>query len=266
MNDQPEPLGAFEQRLLAELLVVRDEFSRSPLPSAEPPARTKAVKRLVRSGALAFAATAALAGVAFAVATSWIPALGARDRGSPSAATSPLPARLRLHFSVLTRPQSDLDRGPSTERALRLLTPGIVNEIHTDDIRVLRHEARRELTAILLPVGSYDTDARRAGAREGSGNSGLCLLLATFDRVTHQCYAPREATRIRLPSTNDGVIYGLVPDGVAAVQISYDRGRRVNAEVRDNLYLRRAPSASGRVSGIRWISQGDTNTGAALDE
>lgn len=252
MSDEPQPLGPFERRLLGELLVIHEECLHQARASAVR-VRSRAPRRLLRSTLLALVAATTIGGGAFAAKGVWDPILGGDDRGSPIAASSTLPASQRRRFGVLARPQTGHDRGQETERALRLLPSAIVDSIHTADVRVLFRDPRREVAAILVPVGKYDVDWARLRHR-GSGTNGLCLLFATArGAVTYRCHSSREATRIHMPATTAGWAYGLVPNGVAAVHISYARGREVRIGVHNNFYLSPIPRGVGLMTSISWV-------------
>lgn len=264
MSDEAYPMHPFEGRLLAELLVVHEAACGQPAPSRAAAGRRRGPRSLLRLTTLALIATTTLAGAAFAAKTIWNPLRGGHARGLPSTAPGAVPAFQRRQFGVLARPQNEVDRGPETERALRLLSPGFVDAIHISDVRVLFRNAERGLTAILLPVGSYGADYARLFGR-GSGTNGLCLLFtAPQGPVSNQCHSPGDAPRVRMPATTSGLAFGLVPDGVASVRIRYADGRHVDAPVDDNFYLARNPRGAGLFIGIRWLAH-DGGTVAALD-
>jgi hypothetical protein len=228
-------------------------------------------RRLTRVG---FAASLVIvaSGTAVAATGTWRPQLGSPDRGPvPKASSRSVPASQRDLLAVLRRPQSERDRGPLVEAALKVLSREVVNGIHTDAIRVLFQNARE--VVLLVPV-------RRVGVVDHPENvqrDQLCLMSATYTKGRTVRFRQKGRTRVeRIPagyagwgshcgdlkrlrktgiqagtSPEDygGVITSatemnrtrtrwtvLVPDGVARVTVRVRGGKTVTGTVHDNVY------------------------------
>jgi hypothetical protein len=204
-----------------------------------------------------------VAAPAIAATQPWRPLLGDHRRGEPSVSASAIPEAELERFGVLRREQTNLDRGPATQSALRYLDRD-VSGVHTDGIRLL---SESPLSAVLVPVAKFnvhgDERARNLPQRLRSvvspKSDGLCVFVA--DPAGHggslSCATLAELTAGRLPDSMGPVLYGLVPDGVFTVSLRLADGNTVEAPVRANFYAVAATPGGDRrsapaVDEIRW--------------
>lgn len=205
----------------------------------------------------------------------WHPLLGSPDRGPrPLAANTGVPADQRAALAVLRRPQTNADRGPLVEKALRVLDRRTINGIHTDAIRVISH-GPREL-AVLVPADRVGPHIEGVPASISIQRHVLCLMATSYsDARTMTITQHGKPKTIRFPAgyTGWGVICGgldtlrttgiqagtspdasggliinglpkhpalhrvtLVPDGVARVTVRLRHKRTVTVPVHDNVY------------------------------
>lgn len=254
MGRKRDDLQAFEQRLLGELLMLHAERSPGSDGAHAPPQRRRPFPRVAL---VALVSVLGLGGVAVAYSGLWSPALGGRDRGVPSVSRHAVPTEQLRTFAALRRPQRPADRGPSVRRVLRLLTPGVVDQVRVGSIRALHEDS--QVTVILLTAARYN----RRPARETAGRDGICLLLTTArSRVPFECLSTMQARQIRPPATLGDIAYGLVPDGVSAVRLSYSRGRSRDTRVRSNFFIAPKHRASGDITRIRWLAADGRSLGS----
>lgn len=249
-----------------------DPFAQRPTPA---PAQSRRRRRRPsrRIGLLAIAGVIVSGTAVAATSGGWRPLLGSADRPRPLGATSSVPADHRAALAVLRRPQTEADRGPLVQQALRKLSRETINGIHTDAIRVL-FRAPREVV-VLVP-------AQRAGPRiKGSPSSKatqrdvLYVMSGSYQNArTWKITSGGKRKTVRFPagyhwgatsgtletlrttgiqtgtSPNPGgglVLNGrpqrsanrrvtLVPDGVARVRVRLRGGRFITVPVRNNVY------------------------------
>jgi hypothetical protein len=239
-----------------------------------------------RAGVLAIGAVIA-SGSAVAATSGWHPILGSADRGPrPLAAKAGVPADELAALAILRRPQTDADRGPLVQSALRVLSRLTINGIHTDAIRVIFH-GPRELV-LLVPAERVGHPVR--GVASSTIRHALCLMSASYQdartwRITQHgkpktIHFPAgyngwgmtcggldilRSTGIQSGTSPDGgvvrIIHGLlkhptlnmvtlVPDGVARVTVRLRHGRSVTVPVRDNVYrytIHDSPASMGTI-------------------
>jgi hypothetical protein len=224
-----------------------------------------------RRGALLAAGAIVASGTAVAATSGWHPILGSSDRGPrPLAANAGVPADQLAALAILRRPQTDVDRGPLVQRALRVLDRRTINGIHTDAIRVIFH-GPRELT-VLVPAQRMGIVRHPSTLRRDV----LCLMSTSYeDARTATITQHGKPTTVRFPAgynswgmtcggldmlrtsgiqtgtspdaTGGLVINGLpkhpadrritlVPDGVARVTVRLRHRRSITVPVRDNVY------------------------------
>ena len=136
--------------------------------------RRRRGRQWLRAG-IAVAGIAVISGTAVAATGTWRPQLGADHRGPrPLASARSVPSEQLHMLAVLRRPQTDRDRGPLVEQALKGMSRDFINGIHTDAIRVL-FQNRREIV-VLVPV-------RRNGSlhhEPGPQRDALCLMSSSY--------------------------------------------------------------------------------------
>lgn len=189
----------------------------------------------------------AIGGTALAATTPWNPQIGPDPTDSPPVSHSAAPAEQIAALGVLRRPQTDRDRSTPTEDALRTLeAPG--RGLRVDSIRLLRtHDGAATILMSLARLGdrrhppvtrdalcvSETTSAtqRDTARRQGQDHSnGLGPVPVALGGSSCGSYEDLLRGRLRTVTT------GLVPDGVARVQVKLTTGRTVSARVRDNFY------------------------------
>lgn len=173
-------------------------------------------------------------GTAVAATTPWHPQLGGGDRRTPATRSArTVPAAMTDHLAVLRRPQSDIDRTASVQRALGLLDRDIAGGVYVDGIRHLKY--RQDGTVILVPM-------RRYGPKNLPGVApqlnGLCVYVASSRPAKPgsvggaSCGTVADLGRRGIGS----ITTGLVPDGVDRVRVTLKNGRTLTAKVTDNYY------------------------------
>jgi hypothetical protein len=228
----------------------RDRFERQLVEAAErllvtsPPrlARQPRRRRLPRRGALAVAATALLGGSALAAATHpWSPELGdpRYPRQQPTVGVDAPPAEQLRLLGVLRRPANVEDHGPSVRDALHYLGRSIEG-VRTDYIRRLDHSGGAAVT--LIPARRYRFMGRGAAVAEP-----LCVIAAepNGDGGGHMCWTTSQVRHGRAVGALGVRIFGIVPDGVARVQVHFAHGPEDTALVGDNFFELSPPSGPG---------------------
>ena len=200
-----------------------------------------------------------VAAPAVAATVVWRPLLGDGRSDGPSASTAPAAESQRALLSVLRRPQRAADRGPQTGYALKFLG-GSVADVRTTEIRLLHVEPDGR-GIVLIPVGRYGLLPADAPAvvreHRRSGSDGLCLFAA--DQYHGRpagggfgCYGTRELLDNRAAAGLGRRVYGLVPDGVARIQVVGRDGTTLTAGVEDNFYIYTGSLGGGE---LRWLDE-----------
>ena len=189
----------------------------------------------------------------------WRPLLGDGRPDAPTASPAPAAQRQRAILSVLRRPQEPADRGPQTRYALKFLG-GSVADVRTTEIRLLHVEPDGR-GIVLIPVGRYGLLPPDAPAfmqeRRRAGTDGLCIFAA--DGANGQlagggfgCYGTQQLLDNRATAGLGRRVYGLVPDGVASIEVVGAGGRRLTADVKDNFYIYTGSLGGGE---LRWLDE-----------
>jgi hypothetical protein len=167
-------------------------------------------------------------------------------------------------LAVLRRPQSAADRAGVALEALRL-TDDNVSGVRTAWVRVLRATATE---AALVPVERFNLRTSKMIRPDMSPRlrrvlalkrDGLCVFVPEpeGDGGGYGCNTWEEIKAGQLPSSLGPTLYGLVPDGVARVEIEFTDAAPLTAGVRENFYAARAPQASAenppRILSSRWL-------------
>jgi|GEM_PF-6187162 len=216
-----------------------------------------------------------ISGTAVAATTGgWRPLLGSADSPRPLAANGGVPTDHLVALAVLRRPQTEIDRGPLVQQALRKLDRQMINGIHTDAIRVISH-GPREVT-VLIPAERVGRPIRGVASATSVQRDVLYVMSASYQNArTWRITSGAKAKTIRFPAgfNSWGATYGtletlrttgiqtgtspdgsgglvldghperitnrqvtLVPDGVARVKVRLRGGRSVTVPVRNNVY------------------------------
>lgn len=235
------------------VLGLDEQLSASAARLAQRLALQRRRRRLIVTTVLALLA---VAGVAAAARQVWSPSLGDDKRGHPTASTDPPPESQLALLGVLRRDANEHDRDAPALNALRFLDPSLKG-IRTDWVRVVRSGDDRT-TSVMVPVAQAkdkrdavclftpDTDGgalscwTTAEIQSGAAVMGLGGRVPTLDDLRRRKDGtigtdvhPVKVTRASVT----GVVMGLVPDGVAQVEVPgspASHGGRVS--VTDNFF------------------------------
>ena len=248
------------------------DAAQAPARGSEEPAHRRRRRPSRRAGLLAVATVIVSGTAVAATSNSWRPLLGSADRPRPAIASSGVPADQLAALAVLRRPQTETDRGPLVQAALRKLDRRTINGIHTDAIRVISH-GRREVT-LLIPAQRFGRRVKGLPSSETIQRDVLYLMSGSYQNArtwkitsggkpktvrfpagygwggTYGTLEALRTTGIQTGTSPDGnglVLDGqtqrvtsrritLVPDGVARVQVRLRGGRYLTVPVRNNVY------------------------------
>jgi hypothetical protein len=170
---------------------------------------------------------------------------------------------LASYLGILRRPQTDADRGPRVQVVLKLLSTRGVTGVDRDGVRLLAE--RPDGVTLLIPrMGADLQDARHRSSvqpealclvrsndrlyrSQGMGDPGPLSGSMTCGSVADLC-AGRIAFAI--PPA------GLVPDGVASVELTLRNGTVLTAEVHNNAYELPTSDLLPDDGPIRWLGAG----------
>jgi hypothetical protein len=180
-----------------------------------------------------------------------------RDAPAPSTTHKPPGSELLNTLSVLRRPQTASDRGADTEAALRHFDDGVA-EVRVDSIRLLAPD----LGVVAVPVERYGLSGAGARSTSESGAAGttsepqhadaVCLYVPARDGTAGGNCHTAEAIQHGFALGSQGQsVYGLVPDGVAMIEL-ISGARRAQLAVHDNFFYEHdgAPTAPRT---IQWL-------------
>jgi hypothetical protein len=196
-------------------------------------------KGWLRRSVLVPVVAVAVAAPAIAATQPWKPLLGDTSLGPPATSASDAPPAAELSaMAVLRRAQTDQDRGPQTEAALRYFGHS-AQGVHVDHIRLL--EDRGGGAVILVPVQSYtplDNSYSQALRERFNVHDGLCVFYpsSTGDGGAKGCYSLSQLQAGEATGQLGTHHYGLVPDGVTSVRVGYSDGQVATASVSNNFY------------------------------
>lgn len=194
-------------------------------PSPTGPTRRRPTRRLGLLAVLGVLVT----GSAVAATGPWRPQLGDDHRGRPRVATTTAPAAQLRALGVLRRPQADADRSAPVRRALRLLAAREDVGVRVDGVRLLA--ATPTAASVLVPLersGTHDP-----GYPDSTVTDALCVVrVFPGGGGGEVCRSTADLRTGRLRTA----AWGLVPDGVARVEVTTRTGRVLGAPVRDNFY------------------------------
>lgn len=188
----------------------------------------------------------------------WRPLLGDGRPDAPTASTAPAAERQRAILSVLRRPQEPADRGAQSRYALKFLSRSVA-DVRTTEIRLLHVEPDGR-GIVLIPVGRYgllpDDAPESMRERRRTGADGLCLFAADQENGRPAgggfgCYGTQALLANRAAAGLGDRAYGLVPDGVASIEVVGD-GMRITADVKNNFYIYTGSTGAGE---MRWLDK-----------
>ncbi|HEX6023057.1 MAG TPA: hypothetical protein VFZ00_13740 [Solirubrobacter sp.] len=221
-------------------------------------------KRWPRRGGLALVTMLLVGGTALAAGTTeWSPILGDDDRGHPVASHEGAPATQAAVLGVLRRPQGPADRSAEVEALLRLLPAGMTNGIHLDGVRLVARFG--DQVTILVPMKRAGSEVPGLPNSQSVREDALCLIMGSPRQPHHEsgktdsggagstCGTLADLTAGRIVWTLPAL--GLVPDGVAQVEVNLSSGDTVTARVHDNVYDLRTASRPEpfAIQPVRWL-------------
>jgi hypothetical protein len=236
-----------------------ERFERQLLASKPPKRRHRR-----RSAAAIAAGLILLSGPAWAATRLWQPKVGDEQRGTPRTSVDPPPAEQLAGMEVLRRTQTSTDRTGVAVQALKL-TDTNVDGVRTRWVRVL---STNGIDAALVPVQKYNLKLAEhiepgmspEMKRDLSvKRNGLCLFVAdpAGDGGGYGCAQWDDIAAGTLPSSIGPMVYGLVPDGVAHVEIRFEDHPPQRLAVHENFYATRS-SGDERLpdlAGAVWLDQ-----------
>jgi hypothetical protein len=203
-------------------------------------ARTGRHRAVRRAAAVALASLAA-ASTALAATGVWNPLIGDRtSSGPPTRSQSDVPAAARDALGVLRRAPEARDRGPAVQATLHQVGAAVVASVRPDSIRYLAPAAGGAATILVSVqrgglVGAPDPHDAATDVREplcvyrpvaaGGGSASACFDIAAI----------RSGRAIATFGTADSsILYGLVPDEVAAAVARFSDGTTKRIAVTGN--------------------------------
>jgi hypothetical protein len=249
-HDDPRCVMPDVQRALATAVGVGE---------AEQAVRRNRRHRSSRIGGVALAAVLC-SGTALAATSQWNPfASGSAD--APTIATTATPSSQTATLGVLRRGQTDADRSPAITSTISRLRAHDVAGVHADGVRLLTTDA--DGVTFVVPVARAGSDGTPAR------HDLLCLVQATpahgvagrqVDAGT--AYRCGDIADVRAGKLISGAQYGgrlqligLVPDGVATVEVPMYDGPAITAKVTDNSFQVDETNVQGIFDrdAIRWL-------------
>ena len=208
-----------------------------------------------RAGLLA-AAAIAIAAPAGAATLGWDPfADTARDTPAPSTSNRPPTRDLVDMLAVLRRPQTERDRGPLAERALR----GFDRDVAGVQLRYVR-TLREDHDVVLVPVERFGLIQAALAARHpelprvplAERSNAVCVYLRANKRSSgRSCLTATEIRTGHALASAGSIVYGLVPDGVADVRLTSGSGKATDVPVRDNFFA--SDAAPTAPTSVAWL-------------
>jgi hypothetical protein len=174
-------------------------------------------------------------GVAGAATRPWSPTLGSDhfDELRPSASSTGPPSRQLQILGVLRREQTPTDRSAASDAALRYLTGRT-----SQGVRIAYVRSVAEGQAVLIPVASVTRHAIRL-------TDALCVFFGdpTGDGGVRSCWTTDDVVAGRARNSLGRLVYGMVPDGISRVRLTFVGAQVVEAPVQDNFFVLSAPPA-----------------------
>lgn len=249
-------------------MTVLPEAKRAVLRAASRSATTQ--RRSTTKWIAVFAtATVAIGGTAFAATMPWRPDIGDERRGRVTASATPVPSDQSAALSVLRRSQTPDDRGARVRDALSQLSGRELGGARTADVRLL--DQGPESLTLLVPVERSGTDGRSADG-EAFSRDVLCLFEVTDAGAAQRCgdVDALKAGDITVVTSSDRNIAvanasfqlaGLVPDGVATVEIATDDSRTFRGTARNNAYVVTGVGPIPAIRAARWFNDAGDRIG-----
>jgi hypothetical protein len=228
-----------------------------------------------RPSVLALAGALVIAGTALAATTPWNPQVGDDHRGRPRLSSTPVPADQLAVLAALRRPQTDTDRGLRVEAVLKLVPGMLFSGVRLDSARLLL--SWKGGAAMLLSVEHFGPTGSRAKTLPHAGMDDAICLLISSDYMTvgkngtfKQVFMPSAGGtctslgNLRADGLFTGAditgrlqLTGVVPDGVARVEVRLRHRRTVGAPVVNNAFRieARVPRSDYLGPQLRWLDR-----------
>ena len=240
---------------------------------APSPSKRRRVRLGRRWSALVAGTALILAATAVAATEPWHPFLGDDLPSKPPPVTAETPPADQLDLlGVLRRQQTDRDRGPAAIAALRDVGGG-AEGVRTNYVRVLASKSARG-AVVLIPVTSYNPVPKDLPIAPRVTPNALCIYYPEPHVAggAKNCFSSKEVRAGRASASLGLVQYGLVPDGVAIVTLTYQKGHSVSVPVRDNFYETNGPRESRdpelipkRPESVVWADESGKQVGPPAD-
>lgn len=225
----------------------------------------------LRPAIVALASVVAV-GSAVAATQPWSPLLGNDVAGHPLPSTSSPPGDQLERLAVLRRAQTIADRGSRVQADLRII--GSQNQgVRTAYVRLLGGTDTGAAIA-LIPTRAFSDKA--AGPPLTRSPDALCVFYpasrpsASPGGADYPCWttsALLEGRAIGRVAANGGErVFGLVPDGVARVELDLSDGNVITAAPTSNFFDATLPTTSSPfapVVGVRWFDAAGAAIGPA---
>lgn len=213
--------------------------------------RARRRARLFRTGMISSVAALSIGGVAVAGQALWGPLLGREDGNRPIASQTPVPAEQRSLLGALRRDQTPADRGAAARDALTAATRRY-RGIRLADVRLLASDSAGT-TLLLVPVAGLTAETRYAARPDDA----LCVAAGRDGvPVSATCFSLDDVRRGRATGGVGGDGWGIVPDGVDAVEVSVDGGGTRRVPVADNAFTTAGPQVDAGRRDVTWIGDG----------
>jgi len=252
----------------------RPNAERKPDGNGLAGARLRAVPTSRRATSLAVAAAGLIIGVAVALlvvvgplrASAGDPPCSSYPTpGAPATAGTKVPAGLASRYSLLGGPQRPIDRLTSAQVA-SLKASGVIMSgtrflgdaafggriylVPAEHVLSLRLAPPRCLTPVQRLIEQESLPVLRSEYRENA----LCIVVL-YHRGRFQECAPATGNPYSLLSTNGTPGFGLVPDGVRDVTVTYWAAPPRTIAVHRNFFDIVAPSQTAPPCGVQWLDR-----------
>ena len=169
---------------------------------------------------------------------SWTPELGSDERGHPTIDRGSVPHDQLRALAVLRRPQTDADRSAPVQALLKRLDPLTHIGIRVDAIRLLAD--RDGWATVLVPMRRRQPPNGGQGV-VGTREDALCLMQSLPDGTAGETCGTTTDLYSRGIGWPDPP-FGLVPDGVAEVELRAQGDESMRVPVTNNVYNLRTGS------------------------
>ena len=183
--------------------------------------------------------------------------------GAPAPAGATMPASLTAEYSLLAEPQRPADRLTPRQvpglKASGLIMSGtrfLYNAAFGGRIYIVPGE---HLLSMSLAPARCLSSVQRLIAKESLSvlrseykQAALCIDVVYAHARTQEC-APAASTQYALASVTGTPAFGLVPNGVSAVTVTYPTVPPTTVTVRRNSFVIVAPSQGAPACGLQWL-------------